>query len=180
MTQSTRTVAQIEAAIAGLNTVIDGIDEFCHKLRNEPAHADDYVIGYPGYGWYVNSQDKLGGVLWARFFSAHAAARFPTVRNGKGEVAVIVSYESALDQALNQQLDQHTFMCGMLQDAYEELAIAKQIEADEAEAAALDAAADEAAYYDSFDWHQYDDLDDCYEQRRDAKAERDADARQDR
>jgi hypothetical protein len=69
---------------------------------------------------------------------------------------------------------------GMHRDLCEERGILVQIAEDEAECARLDAAADEAAYYDSFDWHQYDDLDDCYEQRRDEKAERDADARQDR
>jgi hypothetical protein len=70
-----------------------------------------------------------------------------------------------------------------MSDLYEADMIAMQIEADEAEAAALDAAADEAAYYDGFNGYRgfnWDGSDEAYEEYRDAKAERDADARQDR
>jgi hypothetical protein len=167
MTQSTRTIAQIEAAIAVLETMIRDCDDFIRELRDTPTSGDLMVIGYPQYGFYLNSIDTLSGIRGARLMDAFTAARVPTVRNGKGEVAIVVSYRHAVAQAIDQQMDHATSLNGMLIDLEEEYC--------EAHDAAMDLMAEEAAYYDRFDGS-----DDAYEQRRDERAERDADARQDR
>lgn len=191
-TLTNRTAIELEAAVAaigGINGMIDKVDAFLQECRNMPAHEDDFVVGFPQYGRFVNRRGELTNITHCGIWSAEDRGHAMGMRvvNGHGEVAIVLPLIAALDQVIMRQEELRTQLCHGYQDTLAELVerreIDAQIEADaaaceEADALAMERAADEGEYYDQFDCWYGDD--DSYDQRRDEKAERDADARQDR
>ena len=180
MTNTTRTIADIEAALVQIEKLIDDTEAFnANMLDPLTSNGAQCVIGFPHYGFYLNEAGTMGGLPWARRFDIHAAVRFPTVRNGRGEVAEIVTVGLAANKSISLNENVITDLWGMYRDNERELC------------ERYDAMADEAAMQD--EWNaacaerDADYLDQRYDAWKDARAEReqerlerDVDARQDR
>jgi hypothetical protein len=177
MTNTTRTVADIEANLVRIETIINSFEAHIDALRPLTSNGAQVVIGYPEEGFYVAPSGKgLVGIAFARRFDIHAAVRQePLAYEALGH-SQIVTVGLAANRAIEDTEKAITSLWGSYADDERELC------------ERYDAMADEAAYHDQldrewtaagrrFDWSEYDDI---YEQRRDEKAERDADARQDR
>jgi hypothetical protein len=179
MTNTTRTIADIEAVNVQIENVIQSLEAHMDALRALTSNGAEVVIGFTDSGFYLSavpSSFGLAGVMFAKRFDIHAAVRHAPVVNGNGEVGTIVTVGLAATLEIESIENSITSLWGSYADNERELC------------ERYDAMADEAAYHDQldrewtaagrrFDWSEYDDI---YEQRRDEKAERDADARQDR
>jgi len=112
----------LESRIASVRQMLDQVEAFLQDLRNAP-HEDEAakVLGWPAIGLYVRESRlagapvvNVGNVLQA---SIYTFGRFvPTLRNGNGDVAELVSYERAIASVITLQENLHTWLCGQYRD----------------------------------------------------------------
>lgn len=129
-TTPARTVPEIRAAIATCQTILDGFDAHIQDLYNEPAREDDWVVGLPQYGRFLNRKGQLVSVTAAAIYMDASTARAAGtgITNGNGERMTVLRLRAAISVCLEQMLNAHTHVCGTFQDLHAELVEAQAYE----------------------------------------------------
>jgi hypothetical protein len=159
VTKTLRTIDQIDASIAFVTKGINQIEANTDALRAELGQDDRaYVVGWPN-GLFLAREGHITGVLHAKLFPGITAANVACSRvfNGKGERAIAMSYDGAIDLSLRLNADTLKLLNECLLGLHEERNEWEDEQRDEMqqawddEARAFERAADEGEYYDRFD-----------------------------